>query len=260
MLAAWNGSGEPPPGVRRLVICGCGDDLAPVADRAALEDGAQTRTSAMEARANGALGRREAGGDLVEPEILVIVKRDDVAVALRELFECLTNAGVALAGCRARLGALVVCSVVGCGEASQVFEVEAFDELGAVSPLRAHHHERLVRGHPEEPGREARIAAEGPHPPDDLHERRLYEVAPVLFGEGIPHQLFFYARLEQGHQRPQRRRVTAGSQFESRAVNREGHVPTLSVDEWCRAWRLPTARRAFVRLRSSCRRSRSRNR
>jgi leucyl aminopeptidase len=29
-------SGEPPPGVRRLVICGCGDDLAPVADRAAL--------------------------------------------------------------------------------------------------------------------------------------------------------------------------------------------------------------------------------
>jgi leucyl aminopeptidase len=29
-------SGEPPPGVRRFVICGCGDDLAPVADRAAL--------------------------------------------------------------------------------------------------------------------------------------------------------------------------------------------------------------------------------
>jgi leucyl aminopeptidase len=29
-------SGEPPPGVQRFVICGCGDDLAPVADRAAL--------------------------------------------------------------------------------------------------------------------------------------------------------------------------------------------------------------------------------
>jgi leucyl aminopeptidase len=29
-------SGEPPPRVQRFVICGCGDDLAPVADRAAL--------------------------------------------------------------------------------------------------------------------------------------------------------------------------------------------------------------------------------
>ena len=29
-------SGEPPSGVERFVICGCGDDLAPVADRAAL--------------------------------------------------------------------------------------------------------------------------------------------------------------------------------------------------------------------------------
>ena len=29
-------SGEPPPGVERFVICGAGDDLAPVADRAAL--------------------------------------------------------------------------------------------------------------------------------------------------------------------------------------------------------------------------------
>ena len=29
-------SGEPPPGVRRFVICGCGDELAPVAERAAL--------------------------------------------------------------------------------------------------------------------------------------------------------------------------------------------------------------------------------
>jgi leucyl aminopeptidase len=29
-------SGKPPPGVERFVICGCGDDLAPVADRAAL--------------------------------------------------------------------------------------------------------------------------------------------------------------------------------------------------------------------------------
>jgi leucyl aminopeptidase len=29
-------SGEQPPGVRRFVICGCGDELAPVADRAAL--------------------------------------------------------------------------------------------------------------------------------------------------------------------------------------------------------------------------------
>jgi leucyl aminopeptidase len=29
-------SGEQPPGVQRFVICGCGDDLAPVADRAAL--------------------------------------------------------------------------------------------------------------------------------------------------------------------------------------------------------------------------------
>jgi leucyl aminopeptidase len=29
-------SGEPPPGVERFVICGCGDDLGPVADRAAL--------------------------------------------------------------------------------------------------------------------------------------------------------------------------------------------------------------------------------
>jgi leucyl aminopeptidase len=29
-------SGQQPPGVRRFVICGCGDDLAPVADRAAL--------------------------------------------------------------------------------------------------------------------------------------------------------------------------------------------------------------------------------
>ena len=29
-------SGEPPRGVRRFVICGCGDELAPVAERAAL--------------------------------------------------------------------------------------------------------------------------------------------------------------------------------------------------------------------------------
>ena len=29
-------SGEPPRGVERFVICGCGDELAPVADRAAL--------------------------------------------------------------------------------------------------------------------------------------------------------------------------------------------------------------------------------
>ncbi len=48
----------------------------------------------MQARADGALGGREARGDLVEPEILVVVEGDDVAVSGRELLEGLADAGV----------------------------------------------------------------------------------------------------------------------------------------------------------------------
>ena len=95
------------------------------------EDGAQTRTGAMQAGSHGALGRRQAMRDLLEAEVLVVVERDDVAVLRRQLVEGGPHDGVALALRRMRVRAVaqaVGARIVRRRETPEVFEVEALDE------------------------------------------------------------------------------------------------------------------------------------
>jgi len=138
-------------------------------------------------------------------------------------------AGVALAYGRGRLRTLLARGVVGRRQVAEVFEIQALDEPRAMAPLRAHHHEGLVRRHPEEPGREAGVAAKRADASDHLHQRGLRQIAPVFVGERVTQELLLDARLEGGHQRTQRRGVAVRRVFESRAVNREGHGQTLSL-------------------------------
>jgi hypothetical protein len=65
----------------------------------------------VEARPHRALRDREAVGDLLEPEVQVIVGDDDVAVVLGEGLERVADAGVPLAGFGAEVG--VVARVLG---------------------------------------------------------------------------------------------------------------------------------------------------
>ncbi len=91
------------------------------------ENGAQPRTRAMQARTNGAFCRREAVGDLLKTEIVVIVEGHDVAVIGGKLVERSADQRVSLVGCSAEVGTFVAVSVICCRQASEILEVEAFD-------------------------------------------------------------------------------------------------------------------------------------
>ena len=150
----------------------------------------------MQTRPNCALGRRESQRDLLEPQVLVVVKGNDVAIPLGQLVESGPNPGVALACGRCRVGWWLDGRVVGGRKAAQVFEVEPLDETGAVPALRAHQHESFVRRHTEEPGGEARVAAERSDAPDDLHQGRLDEIAPVFVRQRVAQQLLLDHRRQ----------------------------------------------------------------
>ncbi len=89
--------------------------------------------------------------------------------------------------------------------------------------LRPHHHESLVGGHPEKPGGEARVTPKRADPADDLHQRGLHEVPPILFGERVAQELLFDVWLERRHEAAQRGRVAERRLFEGRLFDGEGH-------------------------------------
>jgi len=164
----------------------------------------------MQTRPNGAFSRRQTGRDLVQPQVVLVVHGDHVPVVRGKFVECFANTRVALAGFRRGVATLVLCAVV-CGtEIAKLFEVETSDEPRSVAPLRAHHHEGLVGGHPEEPGRKARVAAERTHPAHDLNERGLKEIPAVVVGDGIAQQLLFDMRRQDRDEGAERGGVAVG--------------------------------------------------
>ena len=86
----------------------------------------------MEPRADGALGDREAIGDLLQAEVEVIVRDDDVAVVVRQLAEGVAHALVTLASADAEVGVDAI-GVVHRRERRELFPLEPFDEASAVT-------------------------------------------------------------------------------------------------------------------------------
>ena len=124
----------------------------------------------------------------------MIVRHDHLSVILGQLLKRASHEGVPLLVGGADVAARLRLAVVHCGKGGQVLEIEPLDESGAVPTLRAHQHERLVRRDPEEPSGKARIPSERPQAPNDLEERSLEQIAPVLVPDRVTHELSFDVR------------------------------------------------------------------
>ena len=184
----------------------------------------------------------------MQAEVEVVVRHHHVAVLLRELGERLLELRVALAGRRAHLAALLALEVAHGREGRQILEIEPFDEPGAVTTLRAHHHERLVGGHPEEPGGEAGVAAEAPEAAHHLQKGGLEEVTTVLIGDRVAEQLALDVRAEARHQGVEGGGIAVESAGQQITIQFECHGPGPFPE------RLPGAFARVGPLRGACRR------
>lgn len=189
---------------------------------AALEDRAQSRASPVKPRSNRALSRRETSRNLVQPEILGVVEGHDAAVILGERVERAPHFGVALAGLGRRVAARRVV-VVRRAKVAELLEIEPVDQPRPVAALRPHQHERLVGRHPEKPGGEARVATEAPHPTDDLHQRGLQQIPPVVIREGVTKELLLDVRCDRRDELVQSHGVARRCPRQHRLIDCERH-------------------------------------
>src|SRR5262249_19691639 len=109
----------------------------------------------------------------------------------------------------------------------ELLPIEALDDARAVTATRAHQHERLVGGHAEEPRREARLGAERAEAADDLHERRLQEVATGLVADRVTEQLALDVRRDPSQEQVQGLGVAADGAVEDVTFDGEGHASSL---------------------------------
>ncbi len=174
------------------------------------------------ARANGALGDRELVRDLLEAEVEVVVRNDDVAVVLGELLQRIADAGVALA-CSTPTSTCVTSLSFMLGSVASSSQSrpsttrargrrrERMSISASFAVTRKSHVEKLDSG------------AERSEAPDDLHERRLEEVAAVFVTHRIPQELTLDMRSDHPEDVVEGSGVTGDSAVEDVACDGEGH-------------------------------------
>lgn len=148
----------------------------------------------MQPRTNRALAELQPVGDLVEAEVLVVVRRHDRAVVLRELRHRGADETVALALEHGAVGRGRVRGRVG---GADLLEIDALGEARALATLRAHEHQSFVGRDPEEPRAEAGVALERRDAAADLQQRALQDVGAVVVAERIARELTRHVRTDE---------------------------------------------------------------
>ena len=105
-------------------------------------------------------------------------------------------------------------------------DVAKLDAVGDARPmptLRAHEHQRLVRGHTKEPRRKARIAAKRTDAAHQLHQRHLDEVQAVVVGDRVAKELLHDVRTKLLHERVERVVLAGGCALKKITVEFKRH-------------------------------------
>ena len=124
------------------------------------------------------------------------------------------------------------------GTGGPVYSQAIHIEARPVPALRAHQHQRLVGRHPEEPRREARIAAERAQPADDLHQRRLEKILPILVGYRVAQKLALHVGAQLRDEPVQRGGIPGEGEIEQLAIEYETH----GILVWSVVWTSRDAR------------------